>query len=149
MFAIDFEIEESKKKLYLVELEPGRQRLGAGERITCSLNAILGKLTFGSKALEGMEMNESWIKISYDSTNQVIAWRIRKELDNDSLREKGWKFVKKNTHNNCWSVQVKRILETFQHVENKTYKGLEIKKYRDKVSLMDTNSYFFIEIKSV
>lgn len=149
MFATDYEIEESKKKLFLVELEPGRQRLGVGERITCRVDATTGKMAFGRKALDGMEMNESWIKISYDSPNQVIAWRIRKELDNNTLREKGWKFVKKNKLNSSWSVQVKRILETFQHLEPKSYKKLEIKKYQDKSSMLDNNTYFFVELKNV
>lgn len=147
MFKSNFEIKESKKKLYLVPLGVSCASVVIKDKVFVSVDAKIGILRFGRNAIDAMNMNHSFIKLSYDSNNNVIAWRIRKELDNEKLRELGWKPCAKALSNQCYSAGIGRILETFQDVEKKSYKRLEVKKYQDKTSVMDKDVYYFIEVK--
>lgn len=144
-----YEIEETKKKLFLTTLEPGRRYLAPGDRVHVTVDGKRGKLVFGRRALDAMNMQKAWIRLSYDATSEVVAWRVRNELSNEHLEEKGWKFAQGNKSNGVWTIQIKRILDTFQHVEAKTYKSLEVKKFQEKGSMIDPDVYYFVELKSV
>lgn len=145
----DFRIEESKKKIYLVPLQPGRRALEAKGKLFVTVDAKNGTLRLGKQVGEALNMHKSWFKLSYDSANSVIAWKIRKELDNDQLRENGWKYVEGNKGNGSIVLGVGRILDTFQHIEQKSYSRLEVKKYQDKQSIIDGDIYYFVEVKDL
>lgn len=149
MFATDeYEIEESKKKLFLVPLAPGNKSLNVKDKVYVSVNNVKGgKLQIGKSASNALGMNHSWIKFSYDSGNNVIAWKVRKELDKGQMEENGWKYVEQNKDNGMMVLGIGRMVDTFQHIEKKTYKKLEVKKYQDKQSIIDGDAYFFIEVK--
>lgn len=147
MFTTGYEIEESKKKLYLVPLQPGRNSLVTKDKVKVKVDAIVGTMVINKSSGEAMNMHNSWIKLSYDSTNNVIAWRVRKELDNGQLQEHGWKFVAGNKDSGTIVLGVGRILTTFQHIEKKAYKDLEVKRYQDKTSAIDPEMYYFVEVK--
>lgn len=152
MFAeIDnYEIKESKKKLYLVSVEPGRKSLVAKESVTVSVSVKYGVLKIGKKAWTAMNMNNAFYKLSYDSGNNVIAWRIRHDLDNHQLEERGWRVAKASGKNQTMTISVGRILQTFTLKPGKdTYGGLIVKKYQDKTSSIDADSYYYIEVSEV
>jgi hypothetical protein len=143
-----YEIEQGKKRLYLVPLVTGRKRMFVRERVTATVNAKYGMLNIGRAAQDAMGMNRVWYSLSFDSGNHVIAWRIKGELNKSEMESKTWKFVKANKTGSI-QISVGRILDTFQGLEKKTYRNLEIMKYKDKSSIMDSESYYYIEVKNV
>lgn len=148
---IEVEFEESKKKLYLTPVDPGRKRLYAAEKVYCYLSTKYRLLYLGKPALEAMEMNKAWFKLSYDSGNQIIAWKVRHQLSNENLQEQGWKYCEYDKSGKA-NIGIGRILDTMPGLKAETYKNLEIKKYRDKGVMVDgndTNLWYFIQIEDL
>jgi len=148
------EFDEIKKTLYLTPLENGRKRLVAADKVFCNVSKKYGTLNIYGKALEAMHMTNSWYKLAFDSTNQIIAWKVRKELLHDQMQETGWKFFKPSEK----AVQTKaiigvgRILDTFKGLKQESYSNLEIKKYKDKGMIGDgddDNFWYFVQIEDL
>lgn len=146
------EFEETKKKIHLAVLDPGRKKLVPSERATCTVSKKYGTMNLGKQAIDAMNMRNSWFKLAYDSTKQIIAWKVRKELHNDHLQETGWKFCKADEKKSGGQaiIGVGRILDTMPGLKDEVYKNLEIKKYRDN-SLVgdgdDTNFWYYVQIE--
>lgn len=144
-----YEFDETKKKLHLVEINDSKRDLTVDkkDKITCTVSKKTGLLNIGRQALLAMNMNESWYKLAYDSGNNIIAWRVRKELDNEALKDTGWKFIKGNNEGQAL-MSVGKILKTFLDLKEETssYKKLEVKKYKDTGSMAAVEPYFYVQV---
>ncbi len=133
-----------KKKLNLVSVEPGRKALEiAASKVTVTVNSKTGLMSVGKASVEAMAMNKCWIKWSFDVENKVLAWQVRHELDNDSLKEQGWKFYESKDGGMILSVG--RIVRLFE-MKQETYQGVEVKKYQAKSVTENGSTYYFVDM---
>lgn len=144
-----YEIEPSKKKLYLVHLESGRKRLFARERVFATVSVEYGTINIGKHAAIAMGLQKAWYKLAYDSGNKVIAWTVKNRLDKGQMESKAWRYCKGGDKSGQISIMVKRILDTFEGLEKKSYKKLEIKSYKDPKSILDSDKYYYVELSDV
>lgn len=144
----EYKITESKMKLHLTSVDPGRKRLFAADKVYCRVNKKYGLMCLGVAAMDAMYIKKAWYKLAYDSTKNIIAWKIRKELLNDHLQETGWKYCDPKDRPVA-TISVGRILQTM-NLKGESWGNLEIKKYRDKGLVGDgddTNVWYFVQIE--
>ncbi len=146
----NIEFEETKKKLHLTLVDPGRKKLVAADKVFVTASRKFGTINIGKSSLEAMNMGNAWYKLAFDSTNQIIAWKVRHELLNNQIEESGWRFCKPDAVAGQATISVRRIMDTMPGLKQDSYKALEVKKYRD-TSLIgdndDTNFWFYIQIQ--
>lgn len=142
-------IKLTTKKLHLVSVDTNKRVLEASdETITTSVNRKSGIMNLGKAAVAAMNMQMGWYKLAYDSTNNILAWRIRRELDNAALQETGWKVIKP-TEAGQVVISVKRILDTFPDLSKDSYKDLEIKQYKDTGTMAAQEPYYYVQVKEL
>ena len=113
---------------------------------TVSVSRKFGKLHFGKRTLASLGMENCFIQLSYDSPHKVIAWKLKKIVEQHELKA-GWKLVKRNIGTDSFSLSVAYILGTFIGLNEDSYKNLPVKKYADYQSKLDSDEYYYIEVK--
>lgn len=142
----DFEIPETKKKIYFVALDNRRKKLYQREEVEVTVAAKYGLLNIGQRSQIAMTMQNGWYKLFYDVDRQIIGWKVKHELNKEEMEDKGWKVIKPNSSGQL-QLGVGRILDLFTGLDReKSYKGLRVKKYQEKDSLMDNSVYYYIQV---
>ena len=143
----DYSINESTKTLHLIPLLSGKKRLVEPDKVFARVSIKFGSMQFGLPALTAMGMQNSWYRLFYDSTKNVVAWQISDKLNGGQAKKSGWRFMgEAHKKSGTTVVSCKRILETFTNLAKPSYK-CEIKKYKDNKGLMASNeSYCFVEV---
>lgn len=137
--------KETKRKLNLVSVAPGRKELELPQdKVVVTLNAKNGTITIGRASVKAMGMGNALIKQSFDVDNKVIAWEVRSELGLEQLKEEGWKKAPV-TKEGVGVMSVQRILKFFQ-LKHTTYKGLEVMKHIDKSAIGRGNTFYYIDL---
>ena len=143
----NFEIEQGKKKLFLIPVEYGRKRLYSKENVYATVNARYGMLCLGKMALTAMGMQNCWYKMAYDSDKFTIAWTVKSNLEKGEMESKAWKLCKASKVSGGALISISRILDTFKGLEKRSYPKLKIKKYKDHKSILDDATYYYVTLE--
>lgn len=144
-------IKETTRKLNLISYVPQRGKPKDTEKPPMlSLNTKFGNLVFGAKAIRALDMEGKWMKLFYEPTRRIIAWRLTDKLENEEIQSKEYRLVKPNPKSGVLIVSIQGILKSFVNVkENFTYK-CEIKRYREMSDLMNRGEIFhFVQLTNV
>ncbi len=139
------EIEETKKKLYLVAYNPRKKIHKQKDEVDVSISKKSGKMYFNKEMIREMEFEGKFIKLSYDSGNRVIAWMIRDKLNIEEVKN-GWKMIRADKKNGRYIVNIAFILSTFQLSEKNKCQHCIVRKYKEK-SLLSDDYYYFIKVE--
>lgn len=143
---MSYKIEQPRNKtLQLVEFNVNKKHHREKDSVFASINGRFGVMSIGKNAMSYMDMNNKFIKFSYDAGNSVIAWKVRDSVSPEEI-SLGWKLVKLN-HLGVFKIMVRAMLDQMNVKDGKSYKKLEIKKYKDYKLLESNDLYYFIEIK--
>lgn len=138
--------EVVKKKMYLSPLDSRSRQIGPKDVVTVSVNRKSNLMNFGKKALEAMGMNGSFYKLYFNLEENTIAWKVRKELDFEKLKELDWRLCKADSYGQA-TISIVTILRGMKNLTQESYKSLIVKKFQDKESLIDNDFYYMIEVK--
>lgn len=140
----EVKIEQKQKRLYLIEFHAGKKHMTKKDKVCITVSRKFGMLSFGSHAIQMLNMKGKWIKLAFDAGNKVIAWRLKETLNQNEMKS-GWKLVKQNKSGQ-FQLFVEAILKQMIGLTKDSYKKLEVKKYKD-YSLLQSDDYYFVEIK--
>lgn len=133
------------KKLHLVEYNVNKKHHREKDGVFASINGKFGMMTIGKNAIVAMEMKNKFVKLSYDAVNKAIAWKLRTSVSPEEISV-GWRLVKLD-RTGTFRITVRAILDQMLVKKDKSYKKLEIKKYKDYKLLGSEDLYYFVEIK--
>lgn len=138
-------IKVTSKKIHFTPFVPSRGRqVDTDPAPTVTLTK--GKLLFGPKIIEELQMNKKFVQFAYDQAKSVIGFRIRENpLNLEELKD--WKLVNQNEDSKFWSVQLSKIIEAVFGATTlaKKYKA-PVQKYRESSGLDKGQIYYYIEL---
>jgi hypothetical protein len=146
MFSVttrDMAMNPGTKKLYFVETKKNSKSKEHKEKPFASVNVKLGTMVVGTIACQAIGLDGKFYKPYHDATHKVIGFKVNDRVLNEEQR-KGWRFAKLNKGQ--LFISVKPAINSMAGLKDK-YKKLEIKRYKDYQSQMDSDVYYYVELK--
>jgi len=143
----DIKQDTTGKQLFFISDSTAKHRgRRPAENHYLSINSKNGMLSIGKTVLNSLGWANKFAHLYYDVDNKSIGWRIKSRAELKEIKRGEWRLIKPST-SGSWMVNVKHILNQFQHLEEK-YKKLEIKKYVGK-GMIDSEPYYFVRLKKM
>lgn len=141
-------VEETKRKLHFL---PASTALVKKEKLklTVSVDAKRGRMTIGKDAVRELGLSAAFYKLYYAQGSRIIGMKIKANLTGNEFQSKEWRQPAINKELGFTIIGVKSLLSQMVGVEQRTYKGLEIKKYLDETPGMlgDREYIYYVELK--
>lgn len=142
-------VEETKRKLHFL---PASTIFGAKRDklvLKVSVDAKHGRMNVLQDAVAELGFNRGFYKLYYATGSRIIGFKVQSKLSDLETRSKEWKTANINKISGHAIIGVKTILNQMIGLEPKTYKGLEIKKYKDEAHGMlgDDAWIYYVELK--
>lgn len=140
----DIKIDGSRtKSLHLIGYNPHKRPPRKQKTLNVSISTKFGYIMFSKSAVIAMNMSTNFIKIYYDSVQNVVAWRIQNVVSLEEMKL-GWKLIRVQKKGHA-IISMKSVLQTMNLTKD-SYKKLEVKKYKD-YSMLGSDYYYYVEIK--